>query len=55
MSAARHDAAYVQAEGHDPFVLVAFSEGARCAEDTTLLPEIARQLSAACKLEALGC
>jgi beta-lactamase class A len=55
MSAARHDAAYVQAEGHDPFVLVAFSEGASCAEDTTLLPEIARQLSAACKLEALGC
>jgi hypothetical protein len=55
MSAARHDAAYVQAAGHDPFLLVAFSEGAGCAEDTTLLPEIARQLSAACKLEAPGC
>jgi beta-lactamase class A len=55
MSAARHDAAYVQAEGHDPFLLVAFSEGASCAEDTTLLPEIARQLSAACTLEDPGC
>jgi beta-lactamase class A len=55
MSAARHDAAYVQAEGHDPFLLVAFSEGASCAEDTSLLPQITRQLSAACKLEATGC
>ena len=33
-------------------LLVAFSEGASCAEDTILMPEIARQLSAACKLEA---
>jgi hypothetical protein len=48
MSAARHDAAYVQAEGHDPFLLVAFSEGAACAQDIQLLPDIARQLSAAC-------
>jgi len=50
MSAARHDAAYVQAEGHDPFLLVAFSEGASCAEDTSLLPEMARQLSAVCRV-----
>jgi len=55
MSAARHDAAYVQAAGHDPFLLVAFSEGASCAEDTILMPEIARQLSAACRLEASAC
>jgi hypothetical protein len=51
MSAARHDAAYVQAEGHDPFLLVAFSEGARCAQDEGLLPAIARQLSKACTVE----
>ncbi len=55
MSQARHDAVYVQAEGLDPFLLVAFSEGGSCAEDTTLLPEIARQLSAACKLAPPGC
>jgi hypothetical protein len=45
----------VQAAGHDPFLLVAFSEGASCAEDTILMPEIARQLSAACRLEASAC
>lgn len=55
MSQARHDAAYVQAEGHDPFLLVAFSEGSSCAEDTTLLPEIARQLSEACRVEPQVC
>jgi hypothetical protein len=51
MSEARHDAAYVQAEGHDPFLLVAFSEGLSCAEDGALLPEIARRLSGVCKRE----
>ncbi|MEX1323286.1 MAG: serine hydrolase, partial [Synechococcaceae cyanobacterium] len=51
MSQARHDAAYVEAEGHAPFLLVAFSEGEACAADTTLLPEIARRLSAACRVE----
>lgn len=50
MSQARHDAAYVEADGHAPFVLVAFSEGEACAADTTLLPEIARRLSAACRI-----
>lgn len=50
MSQARHDAAYVEAEGHDPFVLVVFSEGEACAADTTLLPEIARRLAAACRV-----
>lgn len=50
MSRARHDAAYVEAEGHDPFVLVVFSEGEACAADTTLLPEIARRLAAACRV-----
>jgi hypothetical protein len=49
MSAARHDAAYVQMEGHDPFLLVAFSEGTSCAQDGALLPEIARRLSSACR------
>ena len=44
MSQARHDAAYVEAQGHDPVLLVVFSEGERCAADTRLLPEIARHL-----------
>jgi hypothetical protein len=47
MSQARHDAAYVEVEGQDPVLMVAFSEGEDCAADTTLLPEIARRLSAA--------
>ncbi|TVS04257.1 MAG: hypothetical protein EA413_09290 [Cyanobium sp. PLM2.Bin73] len=50
MSQARHDAAYVEAEDHDPFLLVVFSEGEACAADSTLLPEIARRLSAACRV-----
>ena len=54
MSTARHDAAYVQAEGHDPFLLVAFSEGAGCAQDERLLPGIARLLSRACRAELPG-
>ena len=45
MSQARHDAAYVELEGQDPLLLVVFTEGAACARDTTLLPEIARHLS----------
>jgi hypothetical protein len=44
MSQARHDAAYVEAEGMAPFLLVAFSEGKRCALDETLLPEICQRL-----------
>ncbi|MFN9645713.1 MAG: serine hydrolase [Cyanobacteriota bacterium] len=47
MSQARHDAAYVEAEGMAPFLLVAFSEGKRCALDETLLPEICRRLGGA--------
>jgi hypothetical protein len=50
MSQARHDVAYVEAEDHDPFVLVVFSEGEACAADITLLPEIARRLSGACRV-----
>ena len=46
MSQARHDAAYVEAPGTHPFLLVVFSEGEVCAADTGLLPEIARRLSA---------
>ena len=49
MSAARHDAAYVEPQDGPPFLLVVMAEGQRCAADTTLLPEIARAL-----LEANG-
>lgn len=49
MSQARHDLAYVEAAGHAPFLLVVFSEGARCAGDTALLPELAVHLAAACR------
>lgn len=48
MSQARHDAAYVEAEGHDPFLLVVFSEGRERALDERLLPAIASHLSRAC-------
>ncbi|MFM9046483.1 MAG: serine hydrolase [Cyanobium sp.] len=44
MSQARHDAAYIEAEGVAPTLLVAFSEGEACAKDDTLLPEICRRL-----------
>jgi hypothetical protein len=44
MSQARHDAAYVEADGVDPFLLVVFSEGPDCAKDTELLPAIAARL-----------
>jgi hypothetical protein len=47
MSRARHDAAYVESEGQQPFLLVVFSEGEDCATDAALLPEIARRLSRA--------
>jgi hypothetical protein len=49
MSQARHDAAYVEVDGADPFVLVVFSEGQRCAEDEALLPEICRLLLTECR------
>ena len=44
MSQARHDAAYVEAEGQAPMLLVVFSEGGERAADTTLLPELCRHL-----------
>jgi hypothetical protein len=44
MSQARHDAAYVEAEGLAPMLLVVFSEGEASARDEALLPEICRQL-----------
>lgn len=44
MSQARHDAAYVEAPGQAPMLLVVFSEGQACADDVHLLPEIARHL-----------
>jgi hypothetical protein len=51
MSQARHDAAYVEPPPNDggsgaaPFLLVVFSEGQACAQDTGLLPEIATRLA----------
>jgi len=47
MSQARHDAAYIEAEGLPPTLLVVFAEGAACSRDQQLLPEIARHLLAA--------
>jgi hypothetical protein len=49
MSQARHDTVYVEAEGHSPFLLSVFSEGARQATDTTLLPEISAHLARLCR------
>jgi hypothetical protein len=49
MSQARHDAAYVEAEGHDPFLLVVFSEGRERALDERLLPALASHLCRACR------
>lgn len=47
MSQARHDAAYIEVEDLPPTLLVVFAEGAACARDGELLPEIARHLLAA--------
>jgi hypothetical protein len=47
MSQARHDAAYVEAQGRAPMLLVVLSEGPACAGDEELLPRIASQLLAA--------
>jgi hypothetical protein len=49
MSQARHDAAYIEWEGHLPFLVVAFSEGADRAADASLLPALAQRLAAACR------
>jgi len=49
MSQARHDAAYVEMEGHQPFLVVAFSEGPARAADASLLPALAQRLAEACK------
>ena len=47
MSQARHDAAYIEAEGHAPTLLVVLSESSARARDEQLLPELCRQLLAA--------
>ena len=47
MSQARHDAAYIEAEGHAPTLLVVFSEGHSRAGDEQLLPDLCHQLLAA--------
>jgi len=46
MSQARHDAAYIEAAGSPPSLLVVLSEGRACAGDTALLPELSRRLLA---------
>jgi beta-lactamase class A len=46
MSQARHDAAYIEAEGHSPTLLVVFSEGRARASDEQLLPELCARLMA---------
>ncbi len=51
MSQARHDAAYAEIDGFQPFLLVVFSEGAERAEDERLLPELTSLLSEACRLQ----
>jgi hypothetical protein len=47
MSQARHDAAYVEGDGHRPMLLVALGEGPACARDEALLPRLAAELFAA--------
>ncbi len=49
MSQARHDAAYVEVSGADPFLLVVFSEGKQAAADEDLLPAISSGLLQACR------
>lgn len=49
MSQARHDAAYIEIEGHQPFLVVAFSEGSARAADASLLPALAQKLAEACQ------
>ena len=49
MSQARHDAAYVEEEGADPFLLVIFSEGECCARDEQMLPFLAARLLQECR------
>lgn len=44
MSQARHDAAYLEADGAPPTLLVVFSEGREAAADTLLLPAVTRAL-----------
>ena len=46
MSQARHDAAYIEVEGHPPTLLVVFSEGRARASDEQLLPELCARLMA---------
>ncbi|MFM7266255.1 MAG: serine hydrolase [Cyanobium sp.] len=46
MSQARHDAVYVECDGHRPMLLVALGEGAACARDEALLPRLGAQLFA---------
>lgn len=45
----RHDAAYVEAEGCDPFLLVVLAEGASSAADEGMLPFICGRLLQSCR------
>jgi hypothetical protein len=49
MSQARHDAAYIELDGHQPFLVVAFSEGTDRAADASLLPGLVQRLAEACR------
>lgn len=49
----RHDAAYVEATGHLPYLLVIFTEGAAQRQDD-LMPFISKQIFAATEVEAIA-
>jgi hypothetical protein len=49
---ARHEAAYVEAEGHRPMLVVVLGEGPACARDRGLLPRLAADLLASGRLSA---
>ncbi len=49
-----HDAAYVEAAGHLPYLLVVFTEGAAQRQNKDLIPFLSRQVFAATGLEAIA-
>ena len=46
-SKVRHDAAYIEADGAHPYLLVVFTEGAEHSEDEKILPFVSAQILAA--------
>lgn len=53
-SQVRHDAAYVEAVGHLPYLLVVFTEGAAQRQNQDLIPFLSRQVFAAPELAAIA-